>query len=69
MMSSLFFDCTRVWSQGFALGRQALQYLSHVLSPSCFSYFSGRVLCFFSWDQSQTLYLAKMSSFNRQRDQ
>jgi hypothetical protein len=52
-----FFGSTVVWTQGLPLGRQVIYHLSHVPSPFCFSYFSGRVLHFLPWLAWTTVFL------------
>jgi hypothetical protein len=40
------FGSTWIWTEGYALARQALYNLSHALSPFCAGYFWDRVLLF-----------------------
>lgn len=41
---------SEVWVHSFVLARQVLYHFSHTLTSFCFSFFSYRVLHFFSWD-------------------
>jgi hypothetical protein len=52
----MFSGSTRIWIQNVMLTRQAFYYLSHTLSPLCFTYFSDRVL-YFGLSYPQTMVL------------
>jgi organic anion transporter 5A len=54
-----FFGGSGVWTQSLTLSRQALHHLSHMPSPLCSSYFSGRISSFLS-EQAYTVSLLLM---------